>query len=104
MKIDTPQIITGTVALVVGAAVMWGISLIGLGQDAVTDLRTRTIVDEILSERLLTDTGTTHGAALATLNLGLNSLTVKMEGIEEDISLMRGALQALAREPEPPGG
>ncbi len=100
MKIDSTQILTGTVALVVGAAVMWGISLIGLGQDAATDIRTRTLINEVLSERLLTDTGTTHGAALATLNLGLNSITIKVEGIEEDISLMRGALQALAAEPD----
>ena len=90
MKIDVWQIATGVIALVLGAGVMWLIGSAGTGVDAVADARTKAIV----AEMLVTDTGQTHGAALATINTLIIKIKIPNVGINGTINFAVSSLRS----------
>lgn len=86
--------ITAAATLVVTLGITWVVTRTDEGIDAAEKAR----IEAVVTKMLLTDTGQTHGAALAVLGTGLNGISIKVDGIEKDISDMREALFALASE------
>ena len=78
--------------MVVGAILMYGISLLSIGRDAEEKARIKTVVEEML----ITDSGQSHAAVLSTINSSLGRIETEVGRNSEELSDIRQAVLMLA--------
>jgi hypothetical protein len=82
-------VITLLVTMVVG----WFFGVFAAGVDAGAEQQIRDVVKEMM----ITDDEVTYAAALAQIDRAVVRIGTKVEGIEADVTDIRGAVRALAR-------
>ena len=93
---DNKQIITvaatALITALVTGAVGWLIATSSAGQDAAERAR----IEAIVKEMLVTDTGTTHAAAIAQIDKSVAVISTKVDGIDNEVQLIREAVKVLS--------
>ena len=82
------------ITLIVTAIVGWIFGVFSRGQEAVSEDQIRDVVNEMM----VLDDGQTYSAALETIDDAVIRIGTKVEGIEADVTDIRGAVRALARQ------
>ena len=91
------QLIIGIViTAVVTGVITYVVSTFNKGVEAAD----KEMIESVVQEMLVTDTGVTHAAALASINTSLTSISTKVEGIEGDIDNIRDSMLILTRPPQ----
>lgn len=86
-------VLSVTVTLIVTMAVGWFVGVFSRGQDAASEDQIRAVVKEMM----VTDDEQSYAAALETIDDAVVRINTKVEGIEADVTDIRGAVRALAR-------
>ncbi len=98
---DTKAIVASTVSALVTAAALgivgFFVGVFERGAEAMTEDQ----IEEVIKKVLVTDSGMTHAAALADINMSLSSMEATMEtrfdGVEKSVDKLEEAMRELAR-------
>jgi len=85
--------ISVVVTLIITIVVGWFAGVFSRGQDAITEQMIKKVVKEIL----ITDDDQSYAQALEEIDDAVVRIGTKVEGIEDDVVDIRGAVRALAR-------
>ena len=84
MKIDRNAILTGAVALVVGAVITYLLTLVSAGSAAMDEKQIKAVVEKMM----VTPGGETYGAVLETVGRDISTIKADINGINRAVTIL----------------
>ena len=84
MRVDRNAILTGVVALVVGAAFTYLLTLVAAGAGAIDEAHIKTVVEKMM----MTPDGQTYGAVLQKVGTDIATIKADINGINRAVNIL----------------